>query len=149
MAAPAFPGGESVKGVHWVEPRLRCQVSFQERTPPGPFPGPGLREAAAVKKLYDQREISRLLGISEGQVRSWDRQGLIPHLEKSRGALWFDFQGLVAFRTVRELRRQGVSLGRIRKCVDRLRQMLPGLKQPLAEVRIYIQRGRLILGKTG
>ena len=101
-----------------------------------------------MKKLYDQREISRLLGISEGRIRSWDRQGLIPHQEKTRGALWFDFQALVAFRTVRELRRQGVSLGKIGKCVDKLRQLMPELKQPLAEVRLSIQRDQLILGKN-
>ncbi len=101
-----------------------------------------------MKKLYDQREISRLLGISEGRVRYWDRQGLIPHQEKSRGALWFDFQALVAFRTVRELRRQGISLGQIRKCVEKLRQLMPELKQPLAEVRLSIQRDRIILGKN-
>jgi DNA-binding transcriptional MerR regulator len=100
-----------------------------------------------VKKLYDQREISRLLGISESQVRYWDRKGLIPHLEKSKGSLWFDFQALVAFRTVRELRRQGVSLAKIGKCVEKLRQIMPGLKQPLAEVRISLQRNQIILGK--
>ena len=101
-----------------------------------------------MKKLYDQREISRLLGISEGRIRSWDQQGLIPHQEKSRGALWFDFQALVAFRTVRELRRQGISLGKIRQCVEKLRQLMPELKQPLAEVRLSIQRDRIILGKN-
>ena len=102
-----------------------------------------------MKKLYDQREISKLLGISESQIRYWDRQGLIPHREKTRGALWFDFQALVAFRTVRELRRQGFSLGKIGKCVARLRQMMPGLKQPLSEVRISIQGDQLVLGKDG
>jgi tetratricopeptide (TPR) repeat protein len=100
-----------------------------------------------VKKLYDQREISRLLGISESQICYWDRKGLIPHREKTRGALWFDFQALVAFRTVRELRRQGFSLGKIGKCVARLRQMMPELKQPLSEVRISIQGDQLVLGK--
>ena len=101
-----------------------------------------------MKKLYDQREISRLLGISAGRIRYWERQGLITPREKTRGALWFDFQALVAFRTVRELRRQGVSLGKIRKCVEKLRQLMPELKQPLAEVRLSIQRDRIILGKN-
>ena len=101
-----------------------------------------------MKKLFDHKEVSKLIGISEGRIRSWDRQGLIPHQEKSRGRLFFDFQGLVAFRTVRELRRQGVSLGRIRKCVERLHRFLPGLKQPLAEVRISLFQGRIVLGKN-
>ena len=91
-----------------------------------------------MKQLYDQREVSRLTGISESQIRYWDRQGLITHREKDRGRLWFDFQSLVAFRTVRDLRRQGVSLHKIRNCVAKLRQIMPGLKQPLSEVRISL-----------
>ncbi len=101
-----------------------------------------------MKKLYDQREVSRLTGISESQIRYWDRQGLITPQEKDRGRLWFDFQSLVAFRTVKNLRRQGVSLRRIRKCVEKLRQIMPGLKQPLSEVRISLIDDQLILGKN-
>jgi tetratricopeptide (TPR) repeat protein len=101
-----------------------------------------------VKKLYDQREVSRLTGISESQIRYWDRQGLITHRERDRGRLWFDFQSLVAFRTVRDLRRQGVSLHKIRHCVAKLRQIMPGLKQPLSEVRISLVADQLILGKN-
>ena len=101
-----------------------------------------------MKQLYDQREVSRLTGISESQIRYWDRQGLIPHREKDRGRLWFDFQSLVAFRTVRDLRRQGVSLHKIRNCVAKLRRIMPGLKQPLAEVRISLVADQLILGKN-
>ena len=101
-----------------------------------------------MKKLYDQREVSKLTGISESQIRYWDRQGLISHLEKDRGRLWFDFQSLVAFRTVRDLRRQGVSLRKIRSCVAKLRQIMPGLKQPLSEVRISLVQDQLVLGKN-
>jgi tetratricopeptide (TPR) repeat protein len=101
-----------------------------------------------VKKLYDHREVSRLIGISEGRIRHWERQGLVPRQDKIRGRLLFDFQGLVAFRTVRELQRQGVSLGRIRKCMERVRRLLPGLKQPLAEVRISLFRDQIVLGRN-
>ena len=101
-----------------------------------------------MKTLYDQREVSRLAGISESQIRSWDRQGLITHREKERGRLWFDFQSLVAFRTVRDLRRQGVSLRKIKNCVEKLRRIMPGLKQPLSEVRVSLVKDQLILGKN-
>ena len=101
-----------------------------------------------MKKLYDLREVSRLTGIAEGRIRYWDRQGLVPHLEKDRGRLRFDFQSLVAFRTVRDLRRQGVSLYRIRKCLAKLQKLMPGLKRPLSEVRISLANGRLIFGKN-
>ena len=101
-----------------------------------------------MKKLYDQEEVSRLIGISESQIRYWNRQGLIPHREKVKGRLWFDFQSLVAFRTVSALRRQGVSLGKIRQCVAKLKKMMPQLKQPLSEVRLSLVRDQLILGKN-
>jgi len=101
-----------------------------------------------VKKLYNQREVSRLTGISESRIRYWGRQGLITPRERGRSRVWFDFQSLVAFRTVRDLRRQGVSLHRIRDCLKKLRQIMPGLKQPLSEVRISLDQGRLILGKN-
>jgi tetratricopeptide (TPR) repeat protein len=68
--------------------------------------------------------------------------------EKDRRRLWFDFQSLVAFRTVRDLRQQGVSLRKIRNCVEKLRQIMPGLKQPLSEVRISLVKDQLILGKN-
>jgi DNA-binding transcriptional MerR regulator len=101
-----------------------------------------------VKKLYDQREVSQLIGISESQIRYWDRRGLIPHRQQDKGRLLFDFQGLVAFRTVRDLRRQGVSLHKIRKCVDKLRRLMPELRQPLSAVRISFLNEQIILGKN-
>jgi tetratricopeptide (TPR) repeat protein len=100
-----------------------------------------------VKKLFDHREVSRLTGISEGRIRSWSKQGLTLHQEKRKGALLFDFRGLVAIRTVRDLRSQGVPLGKIKKCVARLKRFLPDLRQPLAEVRINLVKGRLICGR--
>ena len=49
---------------------------------------------------------------------------------------------------MRDLRRQGVSLRKIRNCVAKLRQIMPGLKQPLSEVRISLVADQLILGKN-
>ena len=100
-----------------------------------------------MKKLFDQRQVSKLAGISESQVRYWDRVGLIPPVERQKGKLFFDFQGLVAFRTVKALLDQGVSLRKIRNCLAKLRHLLPDLEQPLSEVRVAIQGDRIIFGK--
>lgn len=85
-----------------------------------------------MKQLFDQKQVSRLAGVSESQVRYWDSVGLIPHVEREKGRLFFDFQGLVAFRTVKALLDQGASLGKIRKCMARVRSLLPDLEQPLS-----------------
>lgn len=100
-----------------------------------------------MKKLYDQREVSRLIGISESQIRYWHRQGLVPHRERQKGRLYFDFQGLVALRTVKELRQQGVSLGKIKRCLERLKRIMPETARPLSEVRISMVKDQIILGK--
>lgn len=85
---------------------------------------------------YYFREVSRLLGISEGRLRRWARQGLIASQRRPRRGLAFDFQGLVALRTVKRLRSQGVSLRRIKECVDTLKRLHPDLTQPLAQARV-------------
>ena len=100
-----------------------------------------------MKKLFDQRQVAKLAGISESQVRYWDSVGLIPPVERQKGKLFFDFQGLVAFRTVKELLNQGVSLRKIRKCLAKLRHLQPDLEQPLSEVRVAVWGDRIIFGK--
>jgi len=100
-----------------------------------------------MKKLFDQKQVSRLAGVSESQVRYWDSVGLIPHVERQKGRLLFDFQALVAFRTVKALLDQGASLRKIRKCLAKLRHLLPGLEQPLSEVRVAIWGDQIIFGK--
>jgi tetratricopeptide (TPR) repeat protein len=100
-----------------------------------------------MKRLFDQRQVSKLAGISESQVRYWDRVGLIPRVERQKGKLYFDFQALVAFRTVKALLDRGASLRKIRKCLTQLRHRLPYLEQPLSEVRVAIRGDRIIFGK--
>jgi tetratricopeptide (TPR) repeat protein len=100
-----------------------------------------------MKELFDQKQVARLAGISESQVRYWDSVGLIPHVERRKGRLFFDFQALVAFRTVKELLNRGASLRKIRKCLAQLRQRLPELGQPLSEVRVAIRGDQIIFGK--
>lgn len=107
----------------------------------------GFHPHTAMTQLFDQKQVSRLAGISESQVRYWDSVGLIPPVEREKGRLLFDFQGLVAFRTVKALLDQGASLGKIRKCLARVRSLLPDLEQPLSEVRVTIWGDQIIFGK--
>lgn len=89
-----------------------------------------------MTKAYGVKEVCRLLGISEGRLRRWARLGLVAGRRHSRQGLAFDFQGLVALRTVKRLRSRGVSLRRIKKCVDTLKRLHPELCEPLAQSRL-------------
>jgi len=99
-----------------------------------------------VKEVYDQKEVAGLLGISESQVRYWDRTGLIPHVEKNRGKLLFDFRGLVSFRAVKELLDKGFSMRKIRKSLEKIRERYPDIGS-LNEITISTDGGRIVINK--
>ena len=99
-----------------------------------------------MSKEYQFKDVSRLLGISEGRLRRWARLGLVTCRRQPRQGLAFDFQGLVALRTVKRLRNHGVSLRRIKKCVDTLKRLNPEVEQPLAQVGVK-DGASLILGQ--
>lgn len=100
-----------------------------------------------MERLFNQKEISRILSIPENRIRYWDRIGLINHIKKEKGQLFFDFKRLVASRTVKELLAKGISLNRIRKCAEKLKKILPDIDQPFSEIRIYVYGGQLVLCK--
>lgn len=100
-----------------------------------------------MKRLYTQKEVSRLIGVSESQIRYWDRTELIPCTEKKRGALLFDFKALVAFRTVKQLLNKGISTRKIRRYVEKVKHHIPEIRHPLQEVSITISGDRVIMGK--
>ena len=89
-----------------------------------------------MTREYEVKDVSRLLGISEGRLRRWARQGLVACRRRHPRGLSFDFQGLVALRAVKRLRSRGVSLQRIKKCVDTLKRLDPELYEPLAQARV-------------
>jgi tetratricopeptide (TPR) repeat protein len=101
-----------------------------------------------MTREYDVKDTSRLLGISEGRLRRWARQGLVACRRRSPRGLSFDFQGLVALRAVKRLRSRGVSLQRIKKCVDTLKRLDPGLYEPLAQARVQDSSSLVVAQKN-
>jgi len=85
------------------------------------------------KQNYTRREVCRLLEVSERQLASWEKQGLVPRLES------FAFSDLVALRTLVRLRADRVSPARIRQAVSALRQKLGNVADPLKELKIYAE----------
>ncbi len=106
-----------------------------------------MERAIALKRMYTQKEVSRLIGVSEGQIRYWDKIGLVPATEKRDGRLWFDFKSLIAFRTVKDLRAKGVTTKKIIKCIRQLKVRMPQTGQPLTELKISIVGDDIIVGK--
>ncbi len=101
-----------------------------------------------MTREYDVKDTSRLLGISEGRLRRWARQGIVACRRHSLRGLSFDFQGLVALRAVKRLRSRGVSLNRIKKCVDTLKRLDPELYEPLAQARVQDSSSLVVAQKN-
>ena len=101
-----------------------------------------------MKRFFSHREMARLLDLPATRIRNWARTGLVPHSGKRQGQLLFDFRGVVALRTLRQLLDQGVSIRRIRKCVETLRQEIPDVGEPLSEIRVYALGDQIVLRKN-
>jgi len=91
----------------------------------------------APKLDYSRADVRRQFGVTERQLRSWERQGLIP------AAQAYSFSDLVAIQTLLKLRESHIPPRQIGRAMASLRQKLEGVKQPLAELRI-VSNGRKI-----
>lgn len=86
---------------------------------------------SAPRQAYSREEARRLLNVSERQLRSWEKQKLIP------AAKSYGFRELVALRTLIKLRRGQVPPVQIRRALTALAQKLSHIEDPLTQLRLY------------
>ena len=80
---------------------------------------------------YTRREVCRLLKIENRQLKSWERQSLIPSLEQYR------FSDLLALKRLARLRDEHAHPLRIRKAIGSLREFLKSSPQLGEDVQVY------------
>jgi len=86
--------------------------------------------------LYSLADTARILQIPPGRLRYWERTELVRASACLDDQPAFDFQDLVSLRSLLELMEEGVSLRRIRRSVDDLRDRVPDIQRPLGALRI-------------
>jgi tetratricopeptide (TPR) repeat protein len=74
-----------------------------------------------------------MVGVSERQLRGWERQELVPHFDQ------FGFADLIALRSLQKLRAEHVAPAKIRAAVRALRSKLDGVENPLKEVKVFCE----------
>ena len=74
---------------------------------------PAKADYQRVKASYSVGEIKQLFGLSERTIRRWTDQGIIQGTPAADNNFSYDFQALIQFRRVRELRAQGQSIRQI------------------------------------
>lgn len=72
-----------------------------------------------------------MLGVSEQQLRSWERHGLI------RSEATFSFSDLIALKTLQKLRENRVPPRKIGRALTALKKKLSHVDQPLSELKIF------------
>ena len=100
---------------------------------------------AATKQTYSRLEALRFLEISERQLRSWERQGLVDP------AAEFEFPDLLELRALLRLRQQRVPPTQIRRVLVALRKRLGDSRRrnPLTSVRLYADGKRITIQFAG
>jgi tetratricopeptide (TPR) repeat protein len=95
-------------------------------------------------KSYTTRDVAKLLGLSEAQVRSHARVGYLAPDRGPRNAYRFSFQDLVLLRTAKALREARIAPRRIRRALRALTRELPAGRS-LSGVRISSEGGRIVV----
>src|ERR1700683_998382 len=85
-----------------------------------------------------------MLGVTERQLRSWGRQGLI-----GTDAPSFSFHDLIALKTLLKLREQRIPPRIIGRALASLKQKLAGVERPLSELKIISDGGKIAVQIDG
>ncbi len=98
--------------------------------------------------LFSSGEISRLLGISQARLRTFDRAGVVSPTGRRRGRRAYSFSDLIALRTAQSLLEQPVRLRDVTRAVGALKRSLPKVTRPLQELRIVSDGQRVVVHTT-
>lgn len=98
----------------------------------------GSDPAAGEARIYGFRELSRILSLTTRRMAQLRR------LELLRRDGRYTFRDLLALRAASALLDAGASVRQIRQALAALKRQDPTLEQPLAEVRLLVEGGRLL-----
>ena len=99
----------------------------------------------ATRDLYRVGDVAKIIGISRRQLQYWDETDLVQPVSRTPGGhARYAFEDLVALKTAKRLIDAGVSVQRIRKSIRALREILPAVHRPLAEV-VLVATGDIVL----
>jgi tetratricopeptide (TPR) repeat protein len=96
----------------------------------------------APKQEYSRSDVRRMLGVTEYQLRAWERLDLV------RGAESFCFKDLIALRALLKLRESRISTQTIGRAVASLKHV-DGVDYPLSELKFTPDGRRLAVQVAG
>jgi Tfp pilus assembly protein PilF/DNA-binding transcriptional MerR regulator len=97
----------------------------------------------APREDYSRADVRRKFGLTEQQLKSWERQNLIAV------AATYTFSDLLTIKTLIRLRENRVPVREIARALHSLREKLREVKQPLAELRVLLDGKRITVHVAG
>jgi DNA-binding transcriptional MerR regulator len=92
---------------------------------------------------YRREDVRRIADITERQLRSWEKQGLVERREN------FGFSDLIALKTLKKLRELNITPKQIHLAIASLKSRLDGIDQPLAQLRITADGRKITVHVAG
>lgn|SRR3990167_2109006 len=100
---------------------------------------------------FSSKLVSQIIRASYRQLQYWDETGLVkPSINQPSGkgtVRIYSFTDLIQLKVLKELRGEGVSLQKIRRCLSYLRRNMPQIKRPLTELK-FLTNGESIFVLT-
>jgi tetratricopeptide (TPR) repeat protein len=97
----------------------------------------------APKEEYSRADVRRKFGVTERQLKSWERREFIPV------ATTYAFSDLIAIQTLIKLHENHIHSRQIGKALASLRQKLSWVKQPLSELRVVSDGKKIAVHVSG
>lgn len=101
-------------------------------------------EGDRIKRLYTPAMLSKLLGVPVGQIRAWERLGLIRAVRKVYRLPYFDFCEVTGARKLMELLATGISRQRLQESLKNLKDIWPDINRPLGQLDVLVDGGHVL-----
>jgi len=98
---------------------------------------------------YSLPDAARFFGITPARLRYWERNALVRPSAGQADAPAFGFRDLVCIKAILVLLDHGVPLRRIRRTVEAVRERIPELDQPVAQLRVWIDGSERVVVRYG
>ena len=102
-----------------------------------------IKEATPAAEAYRREDVRRIADVTERQLRSWEKQGLVEAQDR------FGFSDLLALKTLKRLRELRITPKQIQRAITSLKARLEDVDYPLAQLRITAEGRKITVHVAG
>ena len=97
---------------------------------------------------YSTKFVRKLTGATENQLKYWVKIGIITPIRIGK-THYYSFRDIVKLRVLVQLRRNGLSLQKVRQGIENLSRMLPDTEDPMTRLMIHTDGIDMIVVEKG